>query len=188
MGFDFRLDDGDRVAVYPMFESVDVSPIVRLREWPLRRTRFVLDTHLGKLARLLRLLGFDALYRNDFDDAEIVRVSVGESRIALTRDRGLLKRGELTHGYCLRSTAPQDQIREVLSRFDLRGAVAPFSRCAMCNHPIRMVPKAEVEHRLQPGTSRNHDEFHYCPGCDRVYWKGSHFTRLQRLVKRLVGE
>ena len=135
VGFDSRLDDGDRVAVYPMFEAVDVSPIMRLRERPLRQTRFVLDTHLGKLARLLRLLGFDTLYRNDFDDEEIVRVSVDERRIALTRDRGILKHGELTHGYCLRSAAPLEQVHEVMSRFDLRRSVAPFSRCTMCNHP-----------------------------------------------------
>jgi uncharacterized protein with PIN domain len=187
VGFDFRLDDGDRVAVYPMFEAVDVSPIVRLRERPLRQTRFVLDTHLGKLARLLRLLGFDTLYRNDFNDPQIVRLSVDERRIALTRDRGLLKHGELTHGYCVRSDAPMDQAREVLTRFDLRGSVAPFSRCTMCNHPIRIVAKDQVEHRLLPGARREQDEFRYCPGCDRIYWKGSHFARLQRLVERLAG-
>jgi uncharacterized protein with PIN domain len=186
VGFDFRLDDGDSVAVYPMFEAVDVTPLVRLRERPLRRTRFVLDTHLGKLARLLRLLGFDTLYRNDFDNPEIVRLSLDEHRIALTRDRGLLKRGELTHGYCVRSDAPMDQIREVVSRFDLGGAIAPFSRCMTCNHTIRPVTRGEVEPRLLPGTLRNHDEFRHCPGCDRIYWKGSHYTRLRRLVERLV--
>lgn len=185
VGFDYRLDDGDRVAVYPMFEAVDVAPLVRLRERPLRRTRFVLDTHLGKLARLLRLLGFDASYRNDWDDAEIVRISVVEHRIALTRDRGLLKHRELTHGYCVRADAPQDQIREVVGRFDLRGAFAPFSRCMACNHPIRLVDKSEVAPRLLPGTRRHHDEFRHCPGCDRIYWKGSHYARLRRLVERL---
>jgi uncharacterized protein with PIN domain len=186
VGFDFRLDDGDRVAVYPMFEAVDVTPLVRLRERPLRRTRFVLDTHLGKLARLLRLLGFDTLYRNDFDDPEIVRLSLDEHRIALTRDRGLLKRGELTHGYCVRTDAPMDQIHEIVSRFDLGGAIAPFSRCMTCNHTIHRVTRDEIEHRLRPGTLRNHDEFRHCPGCDRIYWKGSHYARLRRLVERLV--
>ncbi len=188
VGFDFRLDDGDRVAVYPMFEAVDVTPLVRLRERPLRRTRFVLDTHLGKLARLLRLLGFDTLYRNDYDDPEIVRISVDEHRIALTRDRGILKHRELTHGYCVRSDAPMDQIREVVSRFDLSDAIAPFSRCMMCNDPIRFVKKNEIEHRLRPGTLRDHDEFRYCPACDRIYWKGSHYARLRRLIERLFPE
>jgi uncharacterized protein with PIN domain len=185
VGFDHRLDDGDRVAVYPLFEGLDVAPLVRLRERPLRRTRFVLDTHLGKLARLLRLLGFDALYRNDYDDLEIVRISVDERRIALTRDRGILKHRELTHGYCVRSEAPMDQITEVVTRFDLESAIAPFSRCMMCNSEIRLVNKNEIERRLLPGTRRDHDEFRYCPGCDRIYWKGSHYTRLRGLVERL---
>jgi uncharacterized protein with PIN domain len=185
VGFDLQLDDGDRVAVYPMFEAVDVSPLVRLREHPLRRTRFVLDTHLGKLARLLRLLGFDTLYRNDYNDPEIVRISIDEHRIALTRDRGILKHRELTHGYCVRSDAPMDQIREVVTRFDLGRAITPFSRCMMCNSLIQLVKKDEVEPRLLPGTRREHDEFRYCPGCDRIYWKGSHYTRLRRLVERL---
>jgi len=187
VGFDFRLDDGDRVAVYPMFEAVDVSPIIRLRERPLRQTRFVLDTHLGKLARLLRLLGFDTLYGNDFDDPQIVRLSVDERRIALTRDRGLLKHGELTHGYGVRSDAPMDQIREVLTRFDLHGSVAPFSRCTMCNHRIEIVAKSKVEHRLRPGTRRDQDEFLYCPGCDRIYWDGSHTDRMRRVLAQTLG-
>lgn len=187
VGFDFRIDDGDRVAVYPMFEAIDVAPIVRLRERPLRRTRFVLDTHLGKLARLLRLLGFDSVYRNDLDDAEIVRISVDEHRIALTRDRGLLKHGALTHGYCVRSDAPADQAREILDRFDLRRAASPFTRCTVCNHEIRTVAKRAIEHRLPPETRREHDAFRSCTGCGRVYWPGSHHERLRRLVERLLG-
>jgi len=185
VGFDFRLDDGERVAVYPVFEAVDVTPLVRLREAPLRRTRFVLDTHLGKLARLLRLIGFDTLYRNDYDDPRIVRISIDEHRIALTRDRGILKHRELTHGYCVRSDRPMDQIREIVTRFDLAESMAPFTRCMMCNEPIRIVTKEEIEPRLLPGTRREHDEFRYCPGCDRIYWKGSHYARLRRLVERL---
>ncbi len=185
VGFEHRLDDGMRVAVYPMFEAVDVTPLVRLRDRPLRRTRFVLDTHLGKLARLLRLLGFDASYRNDLEDAEVVRLSVEERRIALTRDRGLLKHGALTHGYCVRSDVPERQAREILDRFDLRGAIEPFTRCTVCNGPIGPVAKSEVESRLEPGTRREHDAFLRCAGCGRVYWKGSHHARLERLVERL---
>jgi uncharacterized protein with PIN domain len=173
VGFDFRLDDGHDVVVHPR-NRVGMGD------------RFVLDRHLGKLARLLRLLGFDALYRNDYADPEIVRISVGEGRIALTRDRGILKHAELTRGYCLRADAPLEQIREVLSRFGLAPAVAPFSRCLECNTPIRIVSKQEVEHRLPPGTRLAHDEFRHCRGCDRVYWRGSHYARLRGLVDRIV--
>jgi uncharacterized protein with PIN domain len=188
VGFGYRLRDGDRVAVYPVFEAMDVSPLVRLRERPLREPRFVLDTHLGKLARLLRLVGFDTLYSNDFEDAEIVEVSLAQGRIVLTRDRGILKHGRLTHGYCVRSPAPLEQIREVVARFDLRTRIAPFTRCTMCNGTIRLVARDEVEHRLPPRASRSHEEFRYCAGCDRVYWKGSHYTRLRALVQRLFPD
>ncbi len=121
VGFDFRLGNGDRVAVYPMFEAVDVSTLLRLRERPLRRTRFVLDRHLGELARYLRLLGFDAIHRSDLGPAEMLRISVGERRIALTRDADFLRESALTHGYRVRADAPREQVREVLSRFDLHG-------------------------------------------------------------------
>ena len=186
--FGYRLRDGDRVAVYPVFEAMDVSPLVRLRERPLREPRFVLDAHLGKLARLLRLLGFDTLYRNDFDDAEIIDISLEQGRIVLTRDRGILKHGRLTHGYCVRSPASVEQVREVVARFDLRSSIAPFKRCMMCNGAIRVVSRRDVEHRLPPRASREHDEFRHCEGCDRVYWKGSHYARLRALVQRLFPE
>ena len=98
VGFDRLIADGDRVAVYPKFEALDVTPLLRLRERPLRETRLVADAHLGGLAHLLRMAGFDTLYRNDFDDREIVDLSVAEDRIVLTRDRELLKLREITHG------------------------------------------------------------------------------------------
>jgi uncharacterized protein with PIN domain len=188
VGFGYRLRDGDRVAVYPVFEALDVTPLVRLREHPLRDPRFVLDTHLGKLARLLRLLGFDTLYRNDFEDFEIVDISVEQGRTVLTRDRGILKHGRLTHGYCVRSPAPLEQIREVVARFDLHSHIAPFTRCTMCNGPIRVVRKGDVAERLPPRARRDHEDFRYCEGCDRVYWKGSHYTRLRALVERLFPD
>jgi uncharacterized protein with PIN domain len=185
VGFSHRLRDGDRVAVYPVFEAMDVSPLVRLRERPLREPRFVLDSHLGKLARLLRLLGFDSLYRNDFEDAEIVDVALEQRRIVLTRDRGILKQSRVTHGYCVRSSAPADQVREVVARFDLHARIAPFSRCTMCNGTIRVVREEDVADRIPTRARREHDEFRACEGCGRVYWKGSHYARLLALVERL---
>src|SRR5947199_2006143 len=110
--FGRRLTGGERVAVYPVFERFDVAPVLRLRARPLRRTRFVLDVHLGKLARNLRLFGFDALYRTDYDDATIIRLSLDELRIILTRDRGVLKHTAVTHGYWVRSTVPRQQLGE----------------------------------------------------------------------------
>lgn len=188
VGFAHRLAPGDRVAVYPVFESIDVRPLVRLRPAPLRRTRFVLDVHLGRLARHLRLLGFDSSWRNDAEDAALVATSLDEGRILLTRDRGILKRAALTHAYYVREQDPHRQVGEVLRRFDLYDAVVPFGRCLECNALLEAAAKAEVEQLLPPRTRRDFDEFRRCRGCGRVYWKGSHYDRLHTLVDELLAE
>ena len=127
--FSYLVQDGDRIAVYPVFESFDVAREQRLRPQPLRNPRFILDVHLGKLAAYLRMLGFDAEYGRSLTDAELVQISTSEHRILLTRDRGLLKHGALTHGYWVRETNSRRQIAEVIHRFDLTGAIRPFTRC-----------------------------------------------------------
>ncbi|MEA3292813.1 MAG: Mut7-C RNAse domain-containing protein [Pseudomonadota bacterium] len=186
VGFDYRLRDRDRVAVYPVFESVDVTPLVRLREAPLRRTTFVVDVNLGKLARLLRMLGFDVLYRNDYSDAEIVRISVQKHRIILTRDRRLLRHGAVTHGYWVRSDDPADQVEEILRRFDLYRAARPLQRCIECNGLLEEVSKEEVLDQLEPLTKKHYQAFHRCPECGRVYWQGSHVDKMQEKISKLM--
>ena len=180
--FTSRLKDGSRVSVYPMFESLDIEPLVRLRAHALREATFVLDIHLGRLARLLRLLGFDTLYRNDYDDAELSRLSSEEHRILLTRDRGLLKRSIVSHGYCVRSSHAREQIREVVRRFDLGRCIHPFARCLSCNGVLESVSKQAVADRLPAKVLAVQEEFKMCPQCGRVFWKGTHFARLQGIV------
>jgi hypothetical protein len=183
--FNYHLRDGDRVSVYPVFESFDITPLNRLRPHPLRQPRFVLDGHLGRLATSLRLLGFDTLYDNDAEDEKLARLASDEKRILLTRDRGLLKRRLVTRGYCVRQDNPRCQIVEIIERFDLRNAAAPFTRCLRCNGLLEAVNKAEVFDQLQPDTRRFYDEFHHCTTCGQVYWKGSHYQRMLRLLKEL---
>ncbi len=184
VGFDHRLGDGDRVAVYPVFEALDITPLVRLRPRPLRRTAFILDVHLGRLARGLRLLGFDSCYRNDFDDPDIIQRALREHRIILTRDRGLLQARAVRHGYWVRACDPEAQIMEVLTRFDLRRQIRAFSRCMVCNGRLAAAPKTAVIGRLPPRTRRYYDQFWECPDCARVYWKGAHYMRLVERVRR----
>ncbi len=181
--FAHPLRDGDSVSVYPVFESLDIHPLLRLRPEPLRRPAFVLDGHLGRLAAYLRLLGFDSLYRNDFNDEELARISAVEQRILLTRDRGLLKRSVVTRGYCLRAVIPHEQIREVVARFELARLAAPFRRCLACNAPLHPVEKQTVLDKLPAGTRAGCDEFYQCSGCGKIYWPGSHFARLQSIVR-----
>jgi len=186
--FTYLVQDGDRVSVYPMFESFDIAPLVRVRPKPLRDPRFVLDTHLGKLAAYLRMLGFDTLYRNDYDDDELAHISSTERRTLLTKDRGLLKRNMVTHGYCVRETNPRRQLAEVVRRFDLYRLVTPFQRCIRCNGLLEPVPKEAILDRLPPQTARYYDEFHLCRACGQVYWKGSHTARMERLIAEVLAQ
>jgi len=188
VGFDYHLQPGDRVAIYPVFESLDVSPIVRVRPKPLRRTAFILDGHLGTLARLLRMLGLDALYCQDSEDSEIVRLAAAEQRIILTRDRGLLKHASVTHGYCVRSLVPHEQACEVLRRFDLYTAVKPLSRCIRCNGALERVEKNAILSRLPPRTILYYDVFYHCLSCDHIYWPGSHYQNMLIQIAHLCKE
>jgi len=185
--FSYIVLQNDRISVYPVFETLDISPLNRLRPEPLRKPRFVLDTHLGKLARYLRLLGFDTLYDNHYTDAELTDISdSGEKRILLTRDKGLLKRKRITHGYFVRETNPERQTSEVLKRFDLIGSAKPFSRCLSCNAILTVMPLEDAVNRVPPGVRERHQEFAACPDCRRAYWKGSHYHRLRELVASLL--
>jgi uncharacterized protein with PIN domain len=132
------------------------------------------------------MLGFDTLYRNDYADEELARISSQAGRILLTRDRGLLKRTIVTHGYCLRTTDPRRQVVEVLRRFDLRNAAAPFRRCLHCNTLLQSVDKAEISHRLDAQTKKYYDHFRVCPNCNRIYWRGSHFKRMEAFVESIL--
>jgi uncharacterized protein with PIN domain len=178
--------DGDRISVYPNFTGLDVLSLLQLRP-PLHDIRFAVDTHLGRLATYLRMLGFDAWYEIDCNDRELSRISARESRILLTRDRGLLKRGEVTYGYFVRGTEPRQQLLEVLRRFNLSRAAAPFRRCLRCNVLLQRVSKESVRDRLQPRTAQCFHEFQICPGCARLYWAGSHYERMQRIVTEALS-
>ncbi len=159
----------------------------RVRPLPLRQTRFVADSHLGRLAAYLRMLGFDTLYRNDYRDPELAGISSGEHRILLTRDRDLLKRKAVTHGHFVRESSFRLQLIEVLERFDLAGSVAPFTRCMPCNGILEEVPREAVWERVPPLSRRHADRFRQCRDCGRVYWNGSHYRRMEQFIAQVVG-
>jgi uncharacterized protein with PIN domain len=186
--FSYLVQDGDQISVYPMFEGLDITPVQRLRPQPLRVVRFVLDIHLGKLAAYLRMLGFDTLYRNDYEDSVLARVSRDEHRILLTRDRGLLKRSMVTHGHYVRETNPRRQLVEVVQHFDLFRSIEPFSRCVNCNGLLETVDKEIIADRLMPQTRQHYDEFQRCIECEQIYWKGSHHQRMERLIEHVLAQ
>ena len=187
VSFDRLLCNGDRVAVYPRFEALDISPLLRLREHPLRVTRFVADAHLGGLARLLRLTGFDTLYDNHFEDREIEAVARRDGRIVLTRDRELLKHRGITHGCYVHALEPARQLAELFERLDLARSARPFSLCLQCNSPLREIAKAQVEARLPPAVRARHQRFSTCDSCGRIFWEGSHWRRMRAQVDALLS-
>jgi uncharacterized protein len=165
--------DGDRIDLFPHPETLPA---------PEPDPRFLLDSHLGKLATYLRLLGFDSAYQNDAEDADLARKVAQYHRILLTRDRRLLMRKEVERGCCIRSLEPKKQISQVLKRYNLLGEISPFQRCLSCNGLLEKVDKAEVIERLEPLTKQYFDEFHRCQACGKVYWKGSHYQRMSKLI------
>jgi hypothetical protein len=185
VGFDYRIRDGDKISVYPVFESFDISGVTRLQERPLRDLRFIADNHLGKLVRILRLLGLDVFYDPDLRGLKLISHATTTHRILLTRNRQLLMHNAVQRGYCVRSDQPEEQAVEVVKRFDLADSLQPFTRCTVCNEPVEKVPKEVVSDRLPPLTRKYYDAFHRCTGCGKVYWQGGHLKNLSRLVAQL---
>ena len=193
--FTHRLRDGDSISVYPVFEALDIAAVTKVRPAPLRELRFVADVHLGTLAGFLRMFGFDALFAGRRGDEDIARLSREQSRIVLTRDRGLLKRRIVTHGCLVRSLAPREQLAEVFARFDLAGPVLRctggssgiFSRCMSCNEPLVRVEKSAVLPLLPARVAQAYEKFSQCPGCGRVFWRGTHWERMKGFVEEVLG-
>jgi len=185
VNFSYLVNNGDDISVYPMFESLDITNLQQLRAKPLRKPKFILDVHLGTLAKYMRILGFDSLYKNNYKDEEIVDISLKEKRTILTRDRGILKRSKVTQGYWIRSIKTDEQIIEVIKRFDLKEEIKELSRCLLCNSLLRKISKEKVIDRLPRKVKEFHNEFYYCKKCDKIFWKGSHYTKMKGIIERV---
>lgn len=175
VGPEFRPRTGDRIEIRPVPPGSPEEP------------RFLLDNHLGRLAAQLRMLGFDCLYRNDFEDADMASLILEDPRILLTRDRRLLMRKTIQFGYCVRSLDPDRQILELVDRFDLARWAKPFRRCLHCNALLGAVDKSAVIDRLEPKTKLYYNEFSICPNCSKIYWKGSHWERMRASVTGILS-
>jgi uncharacterized protein len=179
--FSYLVREEDYISVYPQFESLDITPLLKLRSKPLRCTRLVADVHLARLAKYLRMLGFDTLYRRDYRDQEITRIAADENRIVLTRDRALLMHKAITHGCYVHALKPREQLNEVLGRLDLYGALRPFTRCLRCNQELLTAQSVEANDPAR----RHYDEFWSCEPCGKTYWCGSHWRRMSRFIEGL---
>lgn len=186
--FDYLIQNQDYISVYPVFESLDLSHVVHLRPKPLRQLRFILDVHLGKLAKYLRLLGFDVAYENDLSDEVIIQRSQKEKRIVLTRDVGILKNNRITHGHWMHDTDPEKQVIEVLKRFDLTKQCHPFTRCLTCNGLLKKVEKNAIVSKIPPLTQKHYEIFMQCQLCQKIYWEGSHYNKLKHWIEKIIPE
>lgn len=180
--FSYQIRGGERIQVYPEADRAKLRKAIRLKPKLSLNPKFVLDVHLGKLARHLRLLGFDTLYEKEMEDAAIAQLGQRAGRIVLTRDLALLKNKGIRRGHFVRATDPQKQVREVVREFALAGKMRPFRLCLVCNGTIRRVAKSRIVHRLPPLTKKYYQKFYHCPRCDKIYWQGTHYKQLVRLV------
>lgn len=185
IGFTERIGDGERLAVYPMFEAFDVGPVLRVRREPLREIRFSADAHLGRLARELRMLGFDTRWANDIGDAALVAQATAERRILLTCDRQLLSRRGLTHACHVPVGTTREQLAYLVRRLQLCSKIRPFRLCLMCNVQVARLSAAEARTRVPPAVARLADAFWHCPHCAKVYWRGSHWEAMRERIRAL---
>jgi len=183
--FDYLINDGDDISVYPVFESLDITDLQHLRPEPLREPKFIADVHLGRLARYIRMLGFDTLYKNNFNDDESVKTSIDEKRTILTKDRDILKRSVVTHGYFVRTSEIKKQLLEIINRFDLKNQIKEFTRCIECNSILESVLKEEIMDKLPPKVSDSQESFFICPGCKKIYWEGTHHHKMNAFIQSL---
>lgn len=186
--FTYPVQPGDRIGLYPLLNTeqlvqLNVSPLIHNQPEPPGTPRFVLDVHLGRLAAYLRMLGFDTLYRNDYQDSTLAEISAAENRILLTCDRQLLMRKQVVYGYFVRQRQPKKQLLEVISRFGLYNKQKPFSRCMHCNGTTTRVDKYEIENQILAKTEKYYDEFYQCGSCKKIYWKGSHYKKMQKMIE-----
>jgi len=186
--FSYVLQDGDRLSVYPMFETFDVSTVSMLREKPLRTPKFILDGHLGTLAKYLRMLGFDTVYKSAYQDEEIINRSLAENRTILTRDRQLLKSRRVIRGYQVVNTNSAGQIREILGHFALYSLIKPLSRCLECNGRVQIKDKAYLKRAVPRNVYSRFNTFYVCSGCGKIYWKGTHCRSMHKFVYDLIRE
>lgn len=182
---DHQVQEGENISVYPLFRCLDISPIQHCQPELPRDPCFVLDVHLGRLTAYIRMLGFDTLYRNDYEDKTLADISSNSDRILLSCDRQLLMRRNVSLGYFVRAREPQQQLLEILAHFNLTSQIKPFSRCMRCNGKTHAVKKTEIEEQLLAETKKYYNKFYQCEDCKKVYWKGSHFIKMQQMIRSL---
>jgi uncharacterized protein len=146
---------------------------------------FVADVHLGRLARYLRLLGFDVVYENNYTTTKLKYIAVTSHRTLLTRNTAFSKLEGLSC-FIINSNDARQQLKDVVQQLQLAAHIQPFTRCMMCNALLHVVDKQQVISSLEKNTQSYYDAFWQCARCHRIYWKGSHYERMLQWVNELI--
>ncbi|MDW7771852.1 MAG: Mut7-C RNAse domain-containing protein [Desulfobulbaceae bacterium] len=179
--FSYPVEDDRVFKIFPIRAPWDPARKSLLRPVPLAEIKFIVDVNVGRLARYLRMAGFDVLYHYRWSDVQIIAMISRERRIVITRDLALLKRRQVEFGRYVRSEKPAEQLHEIIGFFGLRDKLQPFSRCLDCNTLLEPVAKQDILHLLEPLTKKYYHSFSICPACDKVYWAGSHVEEMRQL-------
>ena len=188
VNFAYVLQDWDRVSVYPVYECLNIENVTRLRKVPLRKTKFIADIHLGDIVKYMRALGFDVCFDPSLSTRKIIEISKQKSRIILTKSRQLLKFKEVTHAIFIRPGTTAEQIKGILDYLDIKDRIKPFSRCLCCNSVLKNVSKESIAERIPPKTKELCDQYTYCKFCDKVYWRGTHFIKMNKAIDHILSD
>ncbi len=181
------LSEGDRISLYPVFESFDIRLLLHLHSAPLRNIKFIADVHLGKLARYLRLFGFDTAYNSSFSFNSILSIAKIEERCILSKSIAYKENPFVTKYFHIQSSVPEEQLVETFSRFDLWHSSQPFTRCLRCNTPLVKCSLDTVQqNKIPPRILTMYNEYMYCSSCQQYYWKGSHFKRMEGFIEEVL--
>ncbi|MEE8552607.1 MAG: Mut7-C RNAse domain-containing protein [Desulfobacterales bacterium] len=186
--FNYILQDEDRVSVYPVFESLNITDVTQLRKIPLRRNKFLADINLGNIVKYMRVLGLDLYYDSLLSTREIIEISKRENRVILTKSRKLLKFKDVSHVIFIRPGTTTEQIRLIIDYLDIKDNIKPFSRCLRCNTLLNNVLKEKILDRIPPKTKEFCDEYVQCKSCDKIYWKGTQFINMKKVVKQILDQ
>jgi uncharacterized protein with PIN domain len=185
--FSYIVMPADRIKVYPVSSQTDFFSPSRIRPALPHGFKFMCDVNVGKLARWLRIFGFDTVYENNFEDDELAEMASKTQRILLSKDCNLLKRKKVIWGHLVRVNDPIEQIVDVVQLFQLERLIQPYRRCLRCNGQLLRVEKEKVDHLLEPLTRKYYTVFHQCNTCCQVYWQGSHRSGMEANLQAVLG-
>ncbi len=147
---------------------------------------------MGKLARWLRLMGYDTLFFDRGDDSQMVAQALAEGRIIITKDSEIMKRRLVTSGrlqaVLISSDEPEQQMRQLISRLRLNCRFRPFTLCLECNQPLEERSREEVAGRVPPYVFQTQRQYMECPACHRIYWRGTHWEAMTRKLEKFMNE